>query len=241
MGEFDHKHSAFDRLLKRYVMNGRVDYEGFASSKEEFNEYLAALAEADTSGWSREEKLAFWINAYNAFTIKAIIDNFPVSSIKEIPGVWDRLTFKAGGMSVTLGQIEHKILRKDVSEPLIHFAIVCASLGCPKLRSESFKAETIMSQLRDSASDFVNDEDKVSIRPDRSEVRVSRIFKWFGEDFVGRFGDPSSSSWWSNGKDKAVLNFLSVYIKSEPLREFLKNGQAKIKYLPYDWHLNTME
>src|SRR3990167_619036 len=136
-GNFDQLHPIYDSLLKKYVHNAKVDYRGFVSSSEQFNAYLKQLgsvSEKDYVSWSREEKLAFWINAYNAFTIKAIIDHYPIksklslssiiypkNSIRQINGVWDKLRFQAAGKMVSLNEIEHELLRKKFDEPRIHF------------------------------------------------------------------------------------------------------------------------
>jgi len=170
---FDHSHLIYDSLLRKYVHNGRVDYKGFKASAEEFDTYLRGLgsvSERDYANWPREEKLAFWINAYNAFTVKAVIDNYPIkgsvfsfyprNSIRQIDGVWDKLRFRAIGKMVNLEEIEHEILRKQFKEPRIHFAIVCASLGCPDLRSEAYRADIINEQFESAAIEFVNNPEK---------------------------------------------------------------------------------
>ncbi len=251
---FDHSHSIYDSLLKKYVKNGRVDYKGFKASSEEFNAYLrnlGSVSESDYSKWSREEKLSFWINAYNAFTIKAIIDNYPINgsvlsfyprnSIRQIDGVWDKLQFQAVGKTVTLEEIEHEILRKQFNEPRIHFAIACASLGCPDLRSETYKADIINEQLENAAIIFINNPQKgAEINSATKAVKISKIFKWFGEDFIE--GSENTELFNDrNAKDRAVLNFVRNHVESQEERAFLESNQFKISYLNYNWSLNELK
>lgn len=254
---FDHSHLIYDSLLKKYVLNARVDYKGFVASEKELDKYLkqvGSVSESDYANWSYEQKLAFWINAYNAFTIKAIIDNYPIekhlglkslfypkNSIRQIDGVWDKLKFQAVGKMVTLNQIEHEILRKQFKEPRIHVAIVCASISCPNLRNEAYTGDKINAQLETQAIEFVNNPTKgVQINIVDKSVNLSKIFGWFGEDFIERYG---TSEFFKNrkAKERAVLNFARKYLKSEKERKFLENNQFSISYLHYDWSLNEIK
>lgn len=251
---FDQSHSIYDSVLKKYVKNGRVDYKGFKASEEEFDTYLrdlGSVSERDYTNWSQEEKLAFWINAYNAFTIKAVIDNYPIkgsvfsiyprNSILQIDGVWDKLQFQAVGKTVTLEEIEHEILRKQFNEPRIHFAIVCASLGCPDLRSEAYSADIINEQLESAAIEFVNNPEKgVKINTADKVVKISKIFKWFGEDFIQGFGNTELFKD-IDIKERAVFNFIRNHVESQEERAFLESNQFKISYLNYDWILNELD
>lgn len=255
--KFDHSHSIYDSLLKEYVHNARVDYEGFISSSEEFNTYLKQLgsvSEKDYASWTREEKLAFWINAYNAFTIKAVIEHYPIernislasiiypkNSIRQINGVWNKLRFQAVDKMVTLNEIEHEILRKEFKEPRIHFAIVCASLGCPDLRSEAYKADAIDSQLESAAAGFVNNPGKgVKINAADKTVKLSKIFNWFGGDFIEKY-ESTELFKDRSPKERAVLNFVRKHLKSEEERKFLEGNNFNISYLDYDWSLNELK
>ncbi|MGH7889440.1 MAG: DUF547 domain-containing protein [Thermodesulfobacteriota bacterium] len=253
----DHSHMAYDTLLKKYVQNARVDYKGFIASEKQFDSYLRQLgsvSESDYTNWSRDQKLAFWINAYNAFTIKAIIDNYPIekrfglvsffypkNSIRQIDGIWDKIKFRAVGKMVTLNQIEHEILRKEFKEPRIHVAIVCASVGCPDLRSEAYTADRVNEQLESQSERFVNNPSKgVQIDTERNEVKLSKIFDWFGKDFVEKYGNTEFFKDLSP-KETAVLNFAIRHLKSEEERKFLESDKFKISYLDYDWSLNEMK
>lgn len=252
---FDHSYATYNSLLKRYVINARVNYEGFINSRAEFETFLRALGSVDENvfeSWTEEQRLAFWINAYNAFTIKAIIDHYPIKrsftlvgifyapsdSILQIKGVWTKLQFRALGNMVTLDEIEHQILRKKFNEPRIHMAINCASISCPDLRNEAYTPEKLEEQLADASTNFVNNPDKgVYVNEQSGKVKLSKIFKWFGDDFINNYGSKKLFNNYSL-KENAVLNFTSEYIESEEVKEYLMNNKLKIGYLGYDWHLN---
>lgn len=253
---FDQSHSSYDSLLKRYVENGRVDYSGFIASKEEFESYLDMLGSVKKSeydSWTKAEKLAFWINAYNAFTIKAIINHYPITrsfsivglfvpsnSILQIKGVWDKLKFKAVGKEVTLEEIEHEILRKEFNEPRIHMAINCASVSCPDLRNEAYVPVKLDEQLTQASAAFMNNPEKgLYINKGDGVVKFSKIFNWFGEDFIAAYGDDNSFQGRSE-KETAALNFALVYADSDSKREYLQRNNFRIGYLNYDWHLNEL-
>jgi hypothetical protein len=253
---FDHTHSDFNSLLKSYVHDSRVDYKEIIKSSDKLDAYLGQLGSVSETGyqnWTVEQKLAFWINAYNAFTIKAVVDNYPIkrgftlkglfvpsNSILQIPGVWSDLKFRAVGRLVTLEEIEHEILRKQFDEPRIHFAINCASKGCPNLRSEAYRPDIVYQQLESQAIDFINDPVKgVNIDEQSNEVKVSKIFKWFGDDFIKNYGDTDLFAG-RNGKEKAVLNVVVSYLQDEDKKEFVKANNFKVSYLSYDWSLNEI-
>ena len=138
-------HATWDKLLHKYVKDGRVDYNGFSRDIKVLDGYLEKLEKEDTSGYSPEEKLAFWINAYNAFTVKLILNHYPIKSIRKISNPWGQRIWKAAGQILSLDYIEHKILRREFKEPRIHFAIVCASIGCPDLQNAAFREIEYMS------------------------------------------------------------------------------------------------
>ncbi|MCZ6468869.1 MAG: DUF547 domain-containing protein [Candidatus Dadabacteria bacterium] len=252
---FDHSYAAYNSLLNRYVKNARVNYEGFINSRAKFETFLRALGSVDENvfeSWTEEQRLAFWINAYNAFTIKAIIDHYPIKrsftlvgifyapsdSILQIKGVWTKLQFRALGNMVTLEEIEHETLRKKFNEPRIHMAINCASISCPDLRNEAYTPEKLEEQLADASTNFVNNPDKgVYVNEQSGKVKLSKIFKWFGDDFINNYGSKKLFNNYSL-KENAALNFTSEYIESEEVKEYLMNNKLKIGYLGYDWHLN---
>lgn len=273
--EFDHDHTLFNEVLGEVVHDGHVDYGGLKDSVFLLDEYIKKLSGVTTEQyerWTAKQKLAFWINAYNAFTLKVITDNYPITrswtligifyapsnSILQIPGVWTDIKFEAAGRSVTLDHIEHEIIRKKFDEPRIHAAINCASISCPDLRGESYTSERLDYQLDQASYEFVNDEKKgfrivrgeaehdsqvsgfyrVSDKP--GEIKISRIFRWFGEDFEGHYDDEGH---FENRPPslRGVLGYITKYIESDKKREFLKNNRYRVSYLGYDWGLNDID
>jgi len=252
---FDHQHRLLNNLLTSYVDDdGWVDYQGLGKDQAQLLAYEQALGgvTADQiSAWSEPRRLAFWINAYNAFTLRAIVDNYPIkrsssikglfgpsNSILQIPGVWKKLEWQAGGETVTLDQIEHEILRVKFAEPRIHFAIVCASVSCPNLRNEAFVANRIDAQLNEQLSNFIANTDKgVSIDVERKRVKLSKIFEWFEEDFDVPGNDKQLLSGRTDG-EAGVLRYLARYFPVGDELQSLRSGDLKVSYLEYDWHLN---
>ena len=219
-------HNDWDVLLKKYVKNnGLVDYQAFISEKKALEQYLNTLRKNPPNDqWTTEEKLAYWINAYNAFTVKLIVDNYPLKSIKDlnptlsipkISTVWTKEWFKIGQEDFSLDKIEHQILRKKFEEPRIHFAVNCASFSCPVLRPEAYTASKIDQQLTDQAKLFLNDPQRNVIT--ENKVKLSKIFSWFGGDFK---------------KGQSLINFINQYSNTK-----VREG-AKVGYLKYDWRLN---
>jgi hypothetical protein len=224
-------HSVFDRLLRSYVDDsGLVNYRAWKSRDEEtLRNYLKSLDKVRPDLLGRPEELAFWINAYNALTIQGILEFYPIQSIKDkvnrILGfnIWDDYPMAVNGKAYSLNDIEHKILRK-MGEPRIHFAIVCASVGCPKLLSEAYAGVNLDRRLEDQAIHFFAQQRNFRIDRARKTVHLSSILDWFGEDF--------------GGSDSAKLDFVSKYLSEAKDREFLRSGGLKVKYLDYDWSLN---
>lgn len=221
-GEMGFDHSLYGDVLEEFTENGIVDYGSLRYNRAALNRYLREVAELNPENldsMAREEKIAFYINVYNALTLKVITDYYPVKSIKDIPGVWDRIEFKVAGEDMTLNHIENEILRKGFKEPRIHFAIVCASKGCPKLAEEPFNGRELNSQLDRAAQGFINDSTRVRLDRGRHTLYLSPIFKWFKRDF----GD--------------VIGFVSNYLPEDD-RRFIKRERIRIRYLNYDWSLN---
>ncbi len=193
-------------------------------------------------------KVALWTNAYNALTLKAIIDHYPIKpglisgiaypddSIRQIPGVWDRLEFLVMDRRVTLNEIEHEILRPQFNEPRIHVALGCAAMGCPPLRPEPFTGERLDEQLDDQTRRFLGNPRQFRIDRERGVVYLSSIFQWFGEDFIPTYA-PQEGFAGHSDKERTSLNFVSGYLPPEQA-EYLRTGDYRIEYLDYDWSLN---
>ncbi|MDA0322556.1 MAG: DUF547 domain-containing protein [Verrucomicrobia bacterium] len=224
-------HSMWDSLLTEYVNHdGNVDYARWKKADSRtLNRYLARMGGVDTESLGRDEKLAFWINVYNALTVRGILEFYPLESIKEKVGrfggfnIWDDYMVLLKGKEYSLNHIEHKILRV-MGDPRIHFAIVCASRGCPRLRNEAYAGVTVDTQLQDNALDFFRRVQNFRADPARATVHLSSILKWFGEDF---------------GPDEAALRARIVaWIEDPDARALIEQETVKVRYLDYDWTLN---
>ncbi len=213
--KFDH--SEFDTLLKMYVSeSGVVNYEGVRKNSKSLRDYIASLGKTmPDESWSKNDKLAYWMNAYNAMTIDLILRNLPLESIKDIDKPWDQRLWKLGDKWYNLDEIEHQILRK-LDEPRIHFGINCASYSCPPLLNKAFKASTVDTQLDFLAKRFINDSTRNSITPDR--IEISKIFNWFSKDFK-----PTGS----------IVDYLNLYSATKI------SANAKVRYKEYNWELNN--
>ncbi len=217
-------HSVFNELLQQYVKGGKVDYAGFQSEETKLDQYLDSLEKVDIKMLSRDEQFAFYANAYNAWTIKLILSKYPkIKSIKSLgvfnSGPWKKKVVRLKGEKVSLDNVEHDILRPQFKDPRVHFAINCAAKSCPPLRPEAFRGDILNQQLDDSTRSFINDPN--SYRLEGNNLYVSRIFKWFSEDF----------------RDGA-LGFFQQYAEEDLKEKLSKPGKINVKYLKYDWSLN---
>ncbi|CAN5884233.1 DUF547 domain-containing protein [soil metagenome] len=228
-------HSDFDRLLRQNVVTGMVDYDAFDRAPE-FKHYLALLDATDPAALPDKERLAYWINTYNAYTIELINRHKERQSIRNInkslgflrlKGPWGERIVKAGGQTLTLDDVEHRIIRKDFHEPRIHFALVCAALGCPPLRSEAYTGATLDTQLEDQGRIFLRESPtKNRVDVAARTVYVSLIFNLYREDF--------------GGSNASVGSFIARWYPEGPERRLLASGDFTIKETPYDWSLNRL-
>jgi hypothetical protein len=217
--------SVYGELLKKYVKEGVVDYQGFKNEEGKLDQYLKVLEKTDSSKLSRNEQFAFYINAYNAWTIKLILSGYPgVKSIKEFGNIfkspWKKKLARIDGDMVTLDHVEHGILRPKYKDPRVHFAINCASKGCPPLRSEPYRGDVLDQQLAEMVRAFINDTRRN--RLEGKTLYVSRIFKWFKGDF---------------GND--IVGFFQEYAEGNLKKELdSSRKEIEVEYLSYDWSLN---
>jgi hypothetical protein len=244
----------YDSVLKQFVSEDAfVDYESLKKNRGALNRFagqLAKVSEKEIEKWSEEAQIAFWINSYNALTLAAIVDHYPIeaslfrsllypsNSIRQIDGVWDELLFVVAGRTLTLDDIEHQILRQAFDEPRIHMALVCAARSCPPLRREPYTSSQLDLQLSDQSKKFLTDSGKFRIERSGEEtvVHLSSIFDWFGDDFAPIYLPESGFSGHPEAA-RAVLNFISTHL-SERERLLLKNGKYRVRYYKYDWSLN---
>lgn len=220
-------HQQWDKLVKKYVNpSGMVNYKDLQKDKGELDAYLKTLSgNAPQNSWSENEQKAYWINAYNAFTVSLILQHYPVKSIKDIAGKiykintpWDIKFINIGGKKYDLNNIEHSILRKKFNDPRIHFAIVCASMSCPRLRNEAYTAAQIDAQLDDAGKGFLNDKSKNRISAANAEL--SKYFSWYKSDFT---------------KNGSLVDFINKYSLTKI------NANTKIGSLDYNWSLNEQK
>jgi hypothetical protein len=242
----------YAQVLRKYVgEDGMVDYEKLKANRaplDRFVKSLGGLKKRTYRGWDEDAKLAFLVNAYNAITLKIVIDNYPIqagwlgsvrfpkNSIRQIDGAFDGIKHRVMGRKMTLDQIEHQTLRRDFNEPRIHLALVCAAMSCPRLLDEPYAGEVLDQQFALQARHFVDQEDNFRIDRGRDRVYLSEIFKWFGEDFVKAYGTNTEFTDVS-AKDRAVLNYLQRHL-SQKDRTYLLHADYSVKYLDYDWTLN---
>jgi hypothetical protein len=228
-GTFDH--SKFDRVLKKHVDDkGLVDYNSIAKDRG-FSEYMQSLQRAKVEEFSRDGQLAFWINAYNAVTIDKVIKKKPEKSVREtfIPGVWTGTKFFTSREHIVAGKrlsqddIEHEILRAQFQDPRIHFAIICASMGCPPLPRIAYTEENVQTRLEEETRKYLNSPRGTRIDSAENTLHLSKLFDWFGSDFINKSG--------------SVLTFMRPYLNEETLA-FL-GRDPMISYLEYNWALNA--
>ncbi|WP_147679008.1 DUF547 domain-containing protein [Algibacter pacificus] len=215
----DEPHTLWNALLQKHVSDaGHVNYKTFKTEKGKLLSYIQVLnliySNTNFTSLSKEKTLAFWINAYNALTVDLILKNYPIKSIKDIDKPWDKRFWKLGNKWFNLSDIEHEILRK-MDEPRIHFAIVCASVSCPKLQNTAFTPSNLETQLTNATKEFLND-------PERNElsvnsIKISKIFQWFSKDFK---------------QDGDVIDFLNQY------SDVNISAKAKKSFKDYNWNLN---
>jgi hypothetical protein len=236
--------AVFDRVLGAFVRGDLVDYAGLAERRLDLDLYLEQLARTsptDLDLLSRDERLAFWINAYNACALRLVIEHYPIepkrngeagkaqaggvpdNSVRQIPDAWTRRFCRVAQWDRSLSGIEHGILR-PLGEPRVHFAVHRASRSCPSLAAEAYRGDRIEEQLEEAVRRFLADPRHYAlIRGDRPTLRVNKLFDWYKEDFGGTSG---------------VVAFLQHYVPPADA-EILRPGQVRVEYLPYDWTLNN--
>jgi hypothetical protein len=221
-------HEIWAELLAKYIKPGGVDYTGFKTEENRLDQYLKVLENTDPDKLSRNEQYAYYINAYNAWTVKLILSGYPgVKSIKDFGTIfkspWQKDWVRINGEVLTLDYVEHDILRPRYKDPRVHFAINCSAVSCPPLNPEPYLAATLDQQLDESTRSFINDAN--SYRLEGNTLYVSRIFKWFSEDF-----------------NEDALGFYLQYAEGDLKQKLARHKDGvKVKYLRYDWSLNDVK
>ena len=245
---FDHGFSDYAALLGSVVRGARVDYAALEADRARLDRVVDAFSSPtrpEEEAWTREQRMAFWINAYNALTLQAIVDHYPIrsrlftlaprNSIRQIDGVWTMLTWPVAGLTVTLDDIEHRILRPTFADARVHFAINCASISCPVLSGEPYRAPTLNVSLDAAARRYLGSAE--GLRVDGSTIGVSSIFKWYGDDFIAEYApvvpDPGDR------RERAIRGVI-VRFGPAAAAERARTRQSRIAYLDYDWSLNDV-
>jgi hypothetical protein len=228
-------HSLFTAVLKDHVKDGRVNYKAIKTD-DRFKQYIELLKKTDPSGLQGMDKLAFWINVYNAYNIKMICDAYPVKSPMDLGSgglvlgtvlkstAWDKKNVDVGGKIMTLNNVENDIIRK-VGDPRVHFAMVCAAKSCPPLRSEAYEAAKLNEQLEDQGRDFLAQTKKNTFNFEKKTASVSNIFNWFQSDFAK--------------SPQEVLKYVSRFLPKDKGDMLAANAKDySVSYTEYDWSLN---
>lgn len=231
------EHDDFSRILAAHVdAQGRVDYAALVADPAPLDAYLTRLATTDPQDLPRADRLAFWINAYNAYTLYLIRDQYPTDGILStiigpfIPSVNSPFSVDfavVGGRPMSLDDIEHGTIRQQFDEPRIHFAVNCAAVSCPPLRAEAYAGDRLDAQLDEQTTAFLNDPARTRIDVDGGTVHLTKILDWFKSDF--------------GGSDAAVQRWVAPYVRDERARAALASAALDVRYLGYDWSLNGQD
>lgn len=237
---YDHTYKSYNEILKQVVVvkghQSFVDYTQLKSDTSKLNEFtdgIEYIGENEFDTWSREQQMAFLINAYNAFTIQLILTKYPVDSIKAYGGLfvnspWEKKFFTLFGKEATLNIIEHDLLRKIYKESRLHFVLVCASRSCPPLKNEAYVADKLEQQFTDATINFLRDSERNHFNAENNKIEISKIFKWYKKDFTSSAG--------------SINNYVAPFMTDDvEIRTLIANKETKIIYLDYDWSLNGLQ
>jgi hypothetical protein len=253
---FDHSHAAFSVLLKKHVVlveggkTSKVNYVEFGKDQAALKSYLDSLSkvsEAEFNGWTKPQRMAFLINAYNGFTVELILQNYPTKSIKDIGGTfddrWKRKFFKLLGQDSYLNKIEHEMLRKPgaFDEPRVHFAVNCASIGCPALRDEAFTADKIDKQLEEQTTRFLSDRSRNRYDTKSGKLEVSMIFKWFKEDWESGYKGFDGKTPAIKSREDYFARYAKLLADAPADQQKVADGKAGISFMDYDWSINAVK
>jgi hypothetical protein len=254
--QFDHSHTAWTALLKKHVVlldgakASQVRYAGFAQDRSALKSYLQSLSgvqQAEFDGWSKAQRAAFLINAYNAFTVEKILIRYP-----DIRSIWDfgrvfgnpfkDRYFSLLGSASSLDRIEHETLRKPgaYDEPRVHFAVNCASTGCPMLREEAYVAERLDAQLEEQAARFLSDRSRNRYNAETGRLEVSKIFDWFKEDWTSGYRGLEGKTAPIGSREQYFARYAALLADRPEQRKLIQDQKADLLFLDYDWGLNDV-
>jgi hypothetical protein len=238
----------FDQLLDLYVRGGDVYYRALKSDRAKLDGYLNLVAGASVDKLSREEQIAFWLNAYDALVLRTVIDHYPIQgrsalypakSIRQIPGAFERLPHRVAGRTLTLDQIEQTVLT-GFHDPRLYFALGRGAIGGGRLRSEAFVPARIEEQLADVAAECVSRAQCVQVDRESEKVSASAIFSWRETEFAARYTDAAPAAFASRSPiERAVIAFVMPKLLTTE-KEFLAKNTFQLVYKPFDWTLNDL-
>jgi hypothetical protein len=244
----DSRAKAYDDALDLYVRDGMVYYRQLKGARVPFDSYVSSLATASIESASRENQIAFWINAYNAFVLQTVIDHYPIvgrskeypaKSIRQIPGAFERLPHRAAGRTITLDEIEQTVL-PSFHDPRVFLALGRGAMGSSRLRSEAYTGAELERQLSEQASECLNHAQCVSVDIAEDRLRVSAIFSWREQDFVAAFAGRAPAAFAARSPiERAALAFVNPRLLTTE-RDFLAKNDFKMEYIPFDWSLNDL-
>ncbi len=237
--DFDHDYEHYERLLQQHVDSGLVDYRSIKQHRallDSTNARFGRVSIEQFDAFTPDQQMAYLLNAYNFFTIVAIVDAYPVESIKDINGVWDDMAWPVAGRSLTLDNIEHDILRKQFDDARIHAAVVCASISCPALWEHAFTADSLDAQLEQRSEAFVRDTSRNRFAPEENKLYLSKIFDWYGKDFISQYGQSGLFAYLDD-KKQATTTLFYQHVATEA-QNLMRAARLKVSYLDYDWSLN---
>jgi hypothetical protein len=231
---FDQTHARFGRVLMAFVKDSNVDYAKLKTDPAELDAYLQeirAVPAAEFARWSEADRLALLINLYNAQTLRLITNHYPLKSIRDIgtlPGAaWREPIVRQGGQVMTLDHLENKVIRVDYREPRIHFALVCAAVSCPPLRSEPYTGARLNAQLDEQTRVFLATAEKNRFDAKTDTLHLSQIFKWYADDFTKPAG--------------SLAAYVKPYLPEAQRNALTDPAKVKVKYTEYDWALNAQK
>ena len=243
-------HRAFDEILDLNVRDGLVYYRALQSSRAQLDRYVASLdvPSATYESWSKEAKMAFWVNAYNALVLQTVINRYPIrgksdlyppSSIRQIPGAFETLKHRAAGRAVTLDEIEKTIL-PEFQDPRLHLALGRGAIGSGRLRSEAYTAERLAAQLDDVQKEFASETNMIKIDRDAGRIAVTAIISWTSDHFIKAYGSGATGPLAQRSPiERAVVAFVKPHLL--PLeQEFVEQNKFSVMYQPFDWRLNDL-
>lgn len=240
--------SSLDAILDVYVRDGYVYYRALKQDRGKLDAYVASLAGVSVDGAARDEQLAFWLNAYDAFVLRTVIDAYPIAtrtkeypprSIRQIPGAFDRIPHRAAGRTVTLDEIEKRIL-PAFHDPRVYFAIGRGSVGGGRLRSEAFSAGRLEAQLAEVGAECAGRSECVQIDPDAGTLHASAIFSWREREFIDAYAGSAPAAFGDRSPiERAILGFVEPRLLTTE-REFLAKNRFRVAFHPFDWRLNDL-